>query len=145
MLLALPPLCGRVKTEDLPSFFEHTLPLVLCAIEAQGAVPGGEPFAYYHGAAKGLDVVDVEAGFPVIGGFAANGGVVPGTLPGGRVLTALHVGAYDTIGNTYEKMGAWARAHGLRPTEDRWEVYLTDPERESDPAQWRTGLFLRVE
>jgi effector-binding domain-containing protein len=134
---------GRVKKEDLQSFFEHNLPLVLGAIEAQGAIRGGEPFAYYHGVPDGS--VDVEAGFPVVGVFAASGDIVPGRLPGGRVVTTLHLGTYDGIGRTYAGMAAWAMAHGLRPTEDRWEVYLTDPECETSPEHWRTGLFLRVE
>jgi len=134
---------GRVKTEDLPLFFEHTLPLVLEAIEAQGAATGGEPFALYHGVANGS--VDVEAGFPVIGAFAATRSIVPSRLPGGRVVTALHLGDYDSISTSYARMAAWAIAHGLRPTQERWEVYLTDPERETDPSRWRTGLFLRVE
>jgi effector-binding domain-containing protein len=134
---------GRVKLEALPAFFAQTLPLVLEAIEDQGAIPGGEPFAYYRGVPNGS--VEVEAGFPVVGAFLRSGKIVPGHLPGGRVVTGLHVGPYDSVGHTYARMAAWAVAHGLQPTQDMWEVYLTDPEREPDPSQWRTGLFLRVE
>jgi len=134
---------GRVKLDDLPTFFARSLPLVLEAIEAQGAIPGGEPFAYYRAVPNGS--VDVEAGFPVVGAFAATGMVLPGHLPGGRVITGLHLGPYDSVGHTYARMIAWAIAHGLQPTQDMWEVYLTDPEREPDPSHWRTGLFLRVE
>jgi effector-binding domain-containing protein len=134
---------GRVKLADLATFFAHSLPLVLDAIETQGAVPGGEPFAYYRGMPNGS--VDVEAGFPVVGAFAPIGRIVPGHLPGGRVVAGLHLGPYDSVGRTYARMSAWAIAHGLRPTQDMWEVYLTDPEREPDPLRWRTGLFLRVE
>src|SRR6516165_9273850 len=76
---------GRVKLTDLPTFFARSLPLVLEAIEAQGAIPGGEPFAYYRGVSNGS--VDVEAGFPVVGVFAPTGKIVPGQLPGGRVVT----------------------------------------------------------
>ena len=72
---------GHVKLADLPTFFARSLPLVLEAIETQGAVPGGEPFAYYCGMPNGS--VDVEAGFPVVGAFAPFGTVVPGHLPGG--------------------------------------------------------------
>jgi effector-binding domain-containing protein len=134
---------GHVKTEDLPSFFAHSLPQVLRAIEEQDMVPGGEPFAYYRGMPNGS--VEVEAGFPVVGAFTPKGAIVPGWLPGGRVVTGLHLGPYGSVGQTYARMAAWAIAHGLRPTQDMWEVYLTDPEREPDPAHWRTGLFLRVE
>jgi hypothetical protein len=34
---------------------------------------------------------------------------------------------------------------GWNPTDEMWEVYLTDPEREPDPERWRTGLFLRLQ
>jgi len=134
---------GRVKLQDLPAFFAHSLPLVLQAIEAQGVRPGGEPFAYYRGVPNGS--VDVEAGFPVLGAFTSTGAIALGELPGGRVVTGLHLGPYFSVGQTYARMTAWAVAHGLRPTADTWEVYLTDPEREPDPTHWRTGLFLRVE
>jgi hypothetical protein len=50
-------------------------------------------------------------------------------------------GPYDSVGQTYAHMCAWAVAHGLQPTQDMWEAYLTDREREPDPSQWRTGLF----
>src|SRR5579871_2111548 len=81
---------GHVKSSDLPTFFARSLPLVLEAIETQGAVPGGEPFAYYRGMPNGS--VEVEAGFPVVGAFAPLGAIVPGHLPGGRVVTGLHLG-----------------------------------------------------
>jgi effector-binding domain-containing protein len=133
----------RVKLEDLPEFFAESLPMVLEAIEEQGAVPGGEPFARYRGAPNGS--VDVEAGFPVAGDFAPSGEIQAGQLPGGRVIAGLLLGAYDSIGQMYAKLTAWAIAHGLRPTQDLWEVYLTDPERESDRSHRRAGVFLRVE
>src|SRR4051794_947573 len=87
---------GHVKLEDLPTFFARSLPLVLEAIEAQGAIPGGEPFAYYRGVPNGS--VDVEAGFPVVGAFVPTGKILPGHLPGGRVVTGLHLGPYDSVG-----------------------------------------------
>ena len=134
---------ARVKLAELPSFFARSLPRVLEAIEAQDVTPGGEPFAYYRGVPNGR--VEVEAGFPVAGVFTQTSDVWPAQLPGGRVVTGVHVGRYERVGDTYAAMLAWAAARGLRPTGDMWEVYLTDPEREPDPQRWRTGLFLRVE
>jgi effector-binding domain-containing protein len=133
---------GQVRLAHLPGFLAHSLPLVLRAMEVQGSIPGGEPFAYYHSVPNGT--VDVEAGFPVVGSFVPSGDVTSGRLPGGHVITGLHIGPYETIVETYAEMIAWAQTQGLQPTGDMWEVYLTDPERESDPAKWRTGLFVRV-
>ena len=105
---------GRVNLADLPSFFAHCLPLVLHAIDAQGTTPGREPFAYYRGAPNGS--IDVEVGFPVLGTFARRGNVVPSLLPGGHIVTGLHLGANDNVGQTYASMTAWAKSHGFRPT-----------------------------
>jgi effector-binding domain-containing protein len=35
-------------------------------------------------------------------------------------------------------------AQGRRPASTMWEVYLTDPEEEPDPARWRTEVYWPV-
>jgi effector-binding domain-containing protein len=129
---------------DLQAFFTRALTRVLVAMEAEGTLPAGEPFGYYH-TLQANGMVDVETGFPIIGNFQTSGDVLPGELPAGKAITGIHLGSYETLGNTYADMSAWAIAHGLLPTGELWEVYLTDPEREPDPNRWRTGVFLRVE
>ena len=43
-------------------------------------------------------------------------------------------------------MQEWGREQGLQRSGDSfWEVYLSDPGREPDPAQWRTQLVQPVE
>jgi effector-binding domain-containing protein len=133
---------STVKLSELHVFFDRALRGVLEAMERQGGVPGGEPVAFYHAMHDGI--VDVEAGFPTVDRFEACGDVVPGELPGGRAVTGIHLGPYETLGRTYSEISAWAIAHGMQPTGEMWEVYLTDPERELDPNRWRTGVFLRV-
>jgi effector-binding domain-containing protein len=127
----------------LPVFFGRALPRVLAALEAQHLVPSGEPFAYYHGMPNGT--VDVEAGFPVRGAFVPAGDVIRSELPPGRVVTGLHRGPYEKLAETYAQMSGWAAQQGLTLADSLWEVYLTDPEREPDPAQWQTRVFLEVQ
>jgi effector-binding domain-containing protein len=134
---------AQIKSTQLPAFDSHALRRVLAAMEAQGTTPGGEPFAYNHGVADGT--VDIEAGFPILGMFQPSGDVVPGELPGGRTVTGVHLGPYETLSRTYAEMSAWATANGMKPTGSMWEVYLTDPEREPDPTRWRSGVFVAVE
>jgi effector-binding domain-containing protein len=130
---------AQIKSTQLPAFDSHALRRVLAAMEAQGTTPGGEPFAYNHGVADGT--VDIEAGFPILGMFQPSGDVVPGELPGGRTVTGVHLGPYETLSRTYAEMSAWATANGMKPTGSMWEVYLTDPEREPDPTRWRSGVL----
>ena len=34
----------------------------------------------------------------------------------------------------------WMEAQGLQQAEDLWECYLTHPDSDPDPANWRTEL-----
>jgi effector-binding domain-containing protein len=90
------------------------------------------------------DSVDVEAGFPASAAITASGDVVPGTLPGGRVAEATHVGPYDTIQQTYGELQRYVADAGLTPGDVMWECYLSDPQSQPDPATWRTTICCPV-
>ncbi len=100
--------------------------------------PVGPPFGKYYGTPTA--VVDVEAGFPVAAAIEPAGDVVPGTLPGGKVVEAIHVGPYDTMETTYAEVERYFTEAKLAPGSVMWESDLTDPEAEPDPAAWRTQI-----
>jgi effector-binding domain-containing protein len=126
----------QVPLAELPAFFEQAYGRVLAVVRAQRAAPVGPPFALYHGMPGAT--VDVEAGFPVSAAVAAEGEVVPGTLPAGEAVEAVHVGPYDRLRDTYADVQAWMAEHHLSAGPQMWESYLSDPEREPDPSHWRT-------
>jgi effector-binding domain-containing protein len=88
--------------------------------------------------------VDVEAGFPVAVPVRSDGTVQAGALPAGRVVQADHLGSYDSLRETYEAIERWMGEHGLEPADEMWEVYLSGPETDSDPASWRTHVVWPV-
>jgi effector-binding domain-containing protein len=120
---------GRVRPRDLPAFFARAFDAVTTAVSEQGVHVTGPPLAVYRLLAA--DEFDVEAGFPVAAEIAADGAVLPSELPGGRTVETVHVGPYETLGDTYRQVQDWVRQHGLRAAPLMWESYLTDPE---DPA-----------
>lgn len=132
----------RVPISELPQFFDRVYHQTMAAMEAQGLRPTGPPFAKYYG--KPTDAADVEAGFPVDRPVAEGDGVIAGTLPGGKVVEAVHVGPYDTMERTYDAMVAWVAERGLTPSEVMWETYLSDPRENPDPATWRTEIYWPV-
>ena len=132
----------RVPVSELPQFFDRVYHETMAALTAQGLHPTGPPFAKYYG--KPTDTADVEAGFPASGPVSGSGDVIAGTLPGGKVVEAMHVGPYDTMETTYHEMVAWVGEHGLTPSDVMWETYLSDPREEPDPATWRTQIFWPV-
>jgi effector-binding domain-containing protein len=56
----------------------------------------------------------------------------------------VHVGPYEAMTETYQALVGWSEAEGLRLGEDMWEIYLSDPSTEPDPATWRTQVLWRV-
>ncbi len=132
----------RVPMGELPDFFQRAFHATMAAMQAQGVHPVGPPIGKYYG--MPTDTVDVEAGFPASAAIAdsdgVTDGVTAGTLPGGRVVEAVHVGPFDTMQQTYDELRAWVGSQGLVPSDVMWETYLSDPEKEPDPATWRTQI-----
>jgi effector-binding domain-containing protein len=131
-----------VPMTELPAFFDRAFHTVAEALQAQGAAPAGPPFAHYRG--RPGETVDVEGGFPVAAPIHHAGSVHPGVVPAGRYAQAVHVGDYDSLEQTYAAVEHWIDEHGLEAAEDMWEIYLSDPEHEPDPAAWRTRVLWPV-
>lgn len=119
----------RLRPRELPAFLGGAFDAVAAAVDRQGTRVTGPPVTVYR--ILGGDEFEVEAGFPVATEIATDGAVVPGELPGGRAVEAIHIGPYETLPTTYREVHEWLRQHDLRPTPLMWESYLTDP---ADPA-----------
>jgi effector-binding domain-containing protein len=130
--------CAEVPMAQLRSVFDHGFGEVMRVVQAQGRSVAGPPFGFYP--RMPTDTVEVMVGFPVSAPVDAEGGVTPFELPGGRVVTATHVGPYERLGETYAQLTAWAQAEGHALAEGMWESYLSDPRAEPDPETWRTEI-----
>jgi len=75
-----------------------------------------------------------EMGFTTVCGHGR--GIV--AWSGGEVVTGMHVGSYDTLGETYVELTESAAAEGLALADHMWEFSLSDPEEELNPATWQT-------
>ena len=133
---------AKVAMDVVTTFFARAFATTAAALAKQGHAPAGPPFGLYRGMPTA--VVDVEAGFPVSTPVEPAGDVVPSILPGGPAVEAVHVGPYDTMGETYGQVEQWMVGQRLVPGPVVWESYLSDPEREPDPATWRTVVHWSV-
>lgn len=133
----------QVPMAELANFFSHAFADIMAALQKQGVQPVGPPFGKYYGR-PGAEV-DVEAGFPVSGVINPAGNVVPGDLPGGRIVEATHVGPFDTLANTYADVESFFAEHKLKPSEVMWENYLAAPESEQSPEGARTQICWPVD
>lgn len=67
-------------------------------------------------------------GFPMQHAVKGEGAIRPGAIPGGRYLVTLHTGPYQNMGETYNKLYAYAQANGLRLRGECIEKYLNGPD-----------------
>jgi effector-binding domain-containing protein len=132
-----------VTMAELPQFFARAFGGVMGALRQQGVNPAGPPFAHYLGMPG--ETVEVEAGFPVERGLLPEGPVHASALPAAKCVHGVHVGPYDAMTKTYGELAAWAKAKGLHPHHDMWEVYWSGPQLEPDPKTWRTEIFWPVD
>ena len=133
---------GVVDMGELAAFFDASFSRLAPAITAQGVAIVGPAFALYHGPPGA--VADLEVGFPTAGTVEADGDMVASRLPGGRVAALVHEGSFDQLGSSWQRLAAWIAAADLRPGDDVWEVYVTEPSPDMDPADLRTELHWPV-
>lgn len=111
------------------------------ALGASGVKPAGPPFARYFSMEE---PVEYEAGVPVATPFVGSDEVKPGEIGGFEAAVGMHLGPYDTLGQTYAAMMEWIKGQGRSVAGPMWETYLTDPTAEPDPQAWRTEVFIPV-
>jgi hypothetical protein len=100
-------------------------------------------------AASDIDYLEFDAhsakfdlGFPALEADLERlraAGASIGRTPGGRNMTATHIGPYDTVSETYSTMDRAMQAQGLTGSKDMWESYLSPPD--TPPEQTRTDVI----
>ena len=128
----------EVPMEEIRTVFDRGFGQVMRVAEAQGVAITGPPFGFYP--RMPTDTVEVVVGFPVAAPVTADGDVTPFELPGGRVVTGIHVGSYESLEASYRELTEWAAAHDRSLAGHMWESYLTDPRTDPDPATWQTRI-----
>ena len=122
---------------DLPQFFGRVYGSIMQYLTEIGQTPVGMPFAAYYN----LDMqhLDVEAGFPVDKALPERGEIKSSSIPGGKFISTIHVGSYESAETAYNAMTEWAKQNGLEPTGVAYEYYLNDPNQDP-PVQPQTEI-----
>lgn len=131
-----------VTMAELADFYDSAYTTVAAALGRQGVQPAGAAFGYYL--SMPTEQFELEAGFPTATPIASDGEVVASELPGGEVARGVHAGGYDTLGDSWDALVGWVAEQGRAPAGPMWEVYVTEPTPETDPATLRTELYLAL-
>ena len=129
----------RVAVADFTEALADIFPRVYRHIADAGRQPGGMPFMRYFS----MDGVacDIAAGMPVREPIPGAGDIEHHVLPGGKALTALHVGPYEGVGNVWSQVMRRARELGSERKFGGWDVYTNDP-GEVAPEERETRIYL---
>ena len=133
---------GVVPLAQLPDFFDRSFGTLAAVTSRQNVAIIGPAFALYHGAPS--DAADLEVGFPTAQRVEPADEVEAGSLPAGPAARQVHHGGYDTLASSWEQLERWMRDEGLEPAPSFWEVYVTEPSPDMDPADLRTELIWPV-
>jgi effector-binding domain-containing protein len=80
----------------------------------------------------------VEVGVLAQAPFTPAGRVIASTLPGGKVVRAVHRGDHSRLGDSHAAARAYIQEHGLEPAGPIWEIY---GHWAPDPDQVETEIY----
>ena len=129
---------GVVPTTELASFFDRSFRTLADGLAAQQVSITSPAFGLYRGAPG--ETADLEVGFVTEPAVEPDGDMSASSLPGGRVVRAVHAGGFDALAESWQGLHAWILEQGLTPGPVMWEVYVTKPSPEMNPEDLRTEL-----
>lgn len=133
----------NVKQADIGAELGKILPVVFQYIgkkQIKALVP--VPITRYTPNKDGT--LAIEGGVVVPDGTAGEGEVVASELPAGKVAFMVHVGPYDALQKTYEKMKEFLATKNMKPGATSWEVYIGDPGN-TKPEELKTEVYMLIE
>ena len=127
-----------IPREEIQKVMEPAMNEVMATVGAQGITPAGPMYSYH----LRMDpaVFDFEVGVPVSAPVSPSGRVTMSEVPAVRVARTVYRGPYEGLGPAWEEFMAWIAGEGHTQGPDLWEVYLSGPESDPDPATYRTEL-----
>jgi effector-binding domain-containing protein len=95
----------------------------------------------YRGFDRATGVMNIDVGVQVEAALPGNGEVVPVTSPGGLVVTTVHFGPYDKLGDASSSLHEFCGTHDHPIAGPTWEQYR---DWSDDPSKLRTDVFVQV-
>ena len=132
--------------DELETIFDQAFSGLFPALGEVGAEPVGPAFALYT--RQPSDTVDLQIGVPLAAGLTqaldvGNGlTAVPAELPGGTIGARTYLGGFDGLGPAWGEFVNELLEAGHHPGLPFFEVYVTEPSPDMDPADLRTDLYI---
>jgi len=128
----------QVRIGQVPSAWKPALDQVWEFLRRNpGLRTDGHNIFLYHHPGAGEATMTVDFGVQVTRPFAPRGEVALAETPAGKVASALHIGAYERMGETHQAIQAWVAANNVKLAGKSWEIY---EDWTADPANLQTQI-----
>lgn len=117
------------------------------SLASQGIIPISQPFAKYLSFPQNLgdeNKVILQAGAFMETGIETSGRIQIGNSKSGNTIQASHFGVYETAGKTHDTMKKYCDDNGYTIIGSAYEMYITDPGLEPNPAKWETKVIYEL-
>ena len=132
---------GAARLDEFSAFLGHAYATLGEVLVSSLAVPTGAAGALYANELADDGPEEIEAYIPIQSPVTVDHPtVVLAELPAERVAVLVHHGPYETIEDSYRRLGAWV-AHHAEPAGTRVrEIYTVSVNDTDDPDQFRTEI-----
>ena len=116
-------------------------------LASQGIIPVSQPFAKYlrfPNNSGDENKVVLQAGAFMEFEIETEGRLQLGFTTQGITLQASHFGVYETAGVTHDAMKKYCDNNGYTINGSAYEIYITDPSLEPNPANWETKVIYEL-
>ena len=108
-----------VATEGLQKVFGF--------LAEQGVEIADAPYLAYSNSNEDFTQFDVEIGIPVAGEVAVSGEFIMSKTCEGKVITAMHKGAYKDVDAVYGALMCYMAENNMESTGIYYDYYISDP------------------
>lgn len=127
--------------QDLPRVIPETMQAIEQYMNEIGQKPTEPPFVSYHNMDR--QNLDVKIGFLSPKNVTGKGNIQPGTIPGGKAASVMHVGSYANISAAHDALHRWMEANDHESAGAYYEVYLNDP-ADTPEEKLQTEIFTLI-
>jgi len=134
---------SKVTIDQIGPKMEESFGMVVKTIADKKLELTGAPFAIWHEwDPEGESIM--ECAMPIARPGKFGGDVKIIKTYGGKVVTAIHYGQYETTEATWNALDEYLKKNEMEMNGSPWEVYLTDPQSEPNPEKWKTEIYFPV-
>ena len=134
---------ARMSFDMLPVFFKESYGAIYGFLHDHGLHPTDMPCAIYYSIDEHKEESDLAAAVPVESGLPDMKEFEKIVIPSSKVVTTTHYGSYEAMHPAYRVLEKYLADHGLE-RKLIVEEYFSDPEKEVDPAKWKTNVYFVI-